>query len=85
MELYLLTVLKESEFEHTECDSRIYSTFDSALVRYDTEVDAAKEAYNYGEKCEDEVSTNTYRYYEIYNPHDAGRIVITIEKKILND
>lgn len=85
MELYLLTVIKESEFQPTDHMSWIYQSFDSALAQYSTEVDAAREAYNYGEKCEDEVATDNYRYYEIYNPHDAGRIVITIEKKILND
>lgn len=85
MELYLLTVIKESEFQPTDHMSWIYQSFDSALAHYSTEVDAAREAHGYIDRREDEVATEHYRYYEIYNEYDVERTVVTIEKKILND
>ena len=85
MELYLLAVIKEFECDNPDYASWIYSSFESASTHYNAEVVAAKEAYNYGEKCENEVTTETYRYFEVYNPDHVGRITVILEQKKIND
>lgn len=85
MELYLLTVLKEYEFEQSDYDGWIYATLEAALAQYGIEVDNAREAYKCCDKHENEIATEHYRYYEICDQQCANRIVIVVEKKILND
>lgn len=85
MELYLMTVIKEFENDSPDCASWIYSSFESALTHYNTEVTAAKEVYNYGDKCENEITTDVYRYFEVFNPEHVGRTTIILEQKKIND
>lgn len=88
-EVYILNIVKESENECANSQVSVYSTMESALNAYSVAVDEARdEAYEnyYATREEQEIATDTYRFFRIYDDTDYESITIEVlTKEIIGD
>lgn len=88
-EVYILTVIEESTDEYAEVRNTLYRHIESALGAYNAAVDEARDHADehYGEVREcDEISTDTYRFFRIFDNADYDSITIEMRSiEIIGD
>lgn len=85
MEIYILTIIKETQELNAEVTTTLYAKPEDAIEAYNKAFDEAQaEAKNYETVCEDnEIVTNTpYRWWSIYDEDGSyDRITIELDTK----
>jgi hypothetical protein len=85
MEIYILTIIKETQELNAEVITTLYAKPEDAIEAYNKAFDEAQtEAKNYETGCEDhEIVTDTpYRWWSIYDEDGSyDRITIELDTK----